>query len=76
MVCQRCSGRMYEEKFIVAGNVVTDLACHLCGNRDSDEIRKNRAEVIPIADVETKRGRPRGRCGAYKRGSQSLSETS
>lgn len=75
MVCHRRSGRMYEEQFIVAGNVVTDLACHLCGMRDSPEIRKNRAEVASLVYTKRKQGRPIGPCGAYRRNIDYLNES-
>ncbi len=56
MTCSRCNGHMYEERSIIAGNVAKDFACLLCGNRDSDEIRKNRAEAISVSNVEEKEG--------------------
>ena len=67
MLCKRCSGAMYEEKFILGGDHLVDYACPLCGNRDSEDIRKNRAEAKVNIKTHKKVGRPIGPCGAYKR---------
>ncbi len=45
MPCGKCGGFMYVERSICNGQRAVDMACIICGMRDSPEIRKNRAEV-------------------------------